>query len=88
MSKRLLLLVGILIFIGFVTDAFGASARAIIKPLQSPSITRAGALAILIEADPVLKVRAQTIAKHMPPLPLFDEVDHNQWYAPYVETPL
>jgi len=88
MSKRILSILGLLLFIGISTDAFAAAARATIKPLQSPSITRAGAIAILIEADPVLKVRAQAIAKHMPPMPLFEDVDQNRWYAPYVEGPI
>lgn len=85
MAKRLLVFLGILLLLGFVTDAFAAASRAVIKPLHSPSITRAGAIAILVESDPALKLRAQSIAKHMPPLPLFDDVDQNQWYAPYVE---
>jgi len=42
-------------------------------------------VAILIESDPALKTRARDIARHMPPLSLFDDVDQNQWYAPYVE---
>lgn len=85
MQKRIFLLLGILLFVGFVTQAFSASARAKIQPLQSPSITRAGAVAILIESDPELKTRARDIARHMPPLPLFDDMDQQQWYAPYVE---
>lgn len=85
MSKRLLLLLGIVVFVGFVTEAFGQAARTRIHPLQSPSVTRAGAVAMLIESDPALKTRARDIARHMPPLSLFDDVDQNQWYAPYVE---
>ncbi len=85
MSKRILLLLGIVLFVGFITDAFGQAAWSRIQPLQSPSVTRAGAVAILIESDPVLKTRARDIARRMPPLPLFDDIDQNQWYAPYVE---
>lgn len=50
-----------------------------------PPITRAGAIAVLVEADPVLKARAEWYDAHMPPMTLFYDVEQTQWYAPYLE---
>lgn len=50
-----------------------------------PPITRAGAIALMVEANPVLKARAQWFDGHMPPIPLFYDIDQKQWYAPYLE---
>lgn len=62
-------------------------------PLQGPAvaqgvpppITRAGAVALLVQADPALKMRAEWYDRHMPPISLFYDVDQGLWYAPYIE---
>lgn len=79
MKNRFILLIALVLLVGFVTQAFAQSA------VSNTPVTRAGAVALLIEADPVLKTRLQHFVKHLPPMPLFDDVDYQQWYAPYIE---
>lgn len=80
--KRILTLVAILLFVGVVTRVFAQS------PVQTgdAAITRAGAVALMVEADPMLKARLRHHIDHVAPLPLFDDLDYEEWYAPYVET--
>lgn len=79
MEKRFLLLAALVLLIGYATRAF-----ADVIPSDAP-ISRAGAVALMVEADPALKKRLQHFIKHTPPMPLFSDVDYTQWYAPYVE---
>lgn len=80
MEKRFLLLTALVLLVGFVTRAFAADSAA-----EQP-ITRAGAVALIVESDPILKERLQFYVKNPPPMPLFDDLDYTQWYAPYIET--
>jgi len=80
MEKRFLFLVGLVLVIGFATSAFAQN-----TPSNAP-LTRAGAIALMVEADPILKQRLQHFIQHTPPMPLFDDIDYKQWYAPYIET--
>lgn len=79
MHKRILLLFGLVLLVGFVTRAFAAAAE------TTGGITRADAVAILVEAEPALRARVTHFTKHKPPLPLFDDIDYAEWYASYVE---
>ncbi len=80
MEKRFFLLTALVLLVGFVTRAFAAE-----LPSNEP-ISRAGAVALVVEADPLLKERLQHYIKNPPPMPLFDDMDYSQWYAPYIET--
>lgn len=80
MKKRLFLLLGSILLLGVTTQVVAQTAT-----LNTP-LTRAGAIALLIEADPVLKTHLAYFTQHMPPMPLFEDVDNQQWYAPYIET--
>lgn len=84
MPKRILFLAALTLLVGFFTRAFAQDA---IVPMPSPNttITRAGAVAYVINADARDLQRVQWYAKHMPPMPLFKDVDQTQWYAPYLE---
>lgn len=79
MPKRLYLLLAVLLLVGVMTHAFAQDST-------PQTISRAGAVALLIEGDPFLKNRFTQIAGHMPPLFLFRDVTQDQWYAPYIET--
>ncbi len=79
MHKRFFLLLAVVLLVGAFTRAFAQNASA-------PTITRAGAVALLVEGDPVLKARFGSIKEKMPPLPLFKDVSAEHWYAPYIET--
>ncbi len=48
-------------------------------------ITRVEALKVIVSMRPHLQSRAQWFAAHLPPLPLFPDLDQHAWYAPYVE---
>jgi LPXTG-site transpeptidase (sortase) family protein len=78
MEKRFLLLAALLLLVGFVTRVFAEE--------PGTPITRAGAIALMVESDPALKQRLQYHIKHPAPMPLFDDLDYSQWYAPYIET--
>src|SRR4051812_3539092 len=52
---------------------------------DSTFITRAGAVSLLVESDSSLHERVQWFRNHMPPVPLFSDVQQKQWYAPYLE---
>lgn len=80
MPKRFLLLVVLVLAFGFVTRAFAENLA------NDAPISRAGAVGLIVEADPALKQRLQHFIKHKPPMPLFTDVDYNEWYAPYIET--
>lgn len=79
MKHRFLFLAVLVLFVGFVTRAFAQNTT-------STPITRAGAVALMVEANPALQQRLQHFVKHLPPMPLFDDMDYRQWYAPYIET--
>ena len=49
------------------------------------TVTRAEAVKIIIEKYEPWKTKAEKIASHMPPLPLFWDTDQKAWYAPYLE---
>lgn len=78
MPKRLFLLLAAVLFVGAVTHAFA-------QQTQSQTITRAGAVALLVEVDALLKARFVVLKEHMPPMPLYADVAIDQWFAPYVE---
>lgn len=80
MPKRLILLIALIIAVGYCTQAFAVQASNGSEPL-----TRASAVALLMNADSASLARAQWYASHMPPMPLFDDIDQNAWYAPYLE---
>ncbi len=80
MEKRFILLTVLVLLVGFMTQAFAAE-----LPSNEP-ISRAGAVAMIVESDSVLKQRLQHYIKNPPPMPLFDDLDYDQWYAPYIET--
>ena len=80
MSKRLFLVAVLVLLVGYCTRAFAQTA---INP-QSP-ITRGEALALVINANPANLKRVQWYASHMPPMPLFYDVDQRQPVAPYIE---
>jgi LPXTG-site transpeptidase (sortase) family protein len=80
MRLRFITLAVILLFVGLVTHAFAQEV-----PVDTSSITRAGAVSLLVESDPGLKSRMQYFAQRLPPMPLFDDTDYSQWYAPYIE---
>ena len=80
MEKRIIPLLALLLLTGYATRAFAQSV-----PSEAP-LSRAGAVALMVEADPALKQRLQFFIKHTPPMPLFDDVEYTQWYAPYIET--
>ncbi len=80
MPKRFLLLVVLVLAFGFVTRAFAEAVA------NDAPISRAGAVGLIVEADPVLKQRLQHFIKYKPPMPLFTDLDYSEWYAPYIET--
>jgi LPXTG-site transpeptidase (sortase) family protein len=82
MHKRFLALAVIVALVGVMTQAFAQNAPV----LGNPTITRAGAVALLVEANPMLKARLAHHIKHPAPMPLFDDIDYEGWYTPYVET--
>lgn len=49
------------------------------------TLSRAGAVALIVESSPEWKARLSWYEEHMPPLPLFSDVDQSLWYAPYLE---
>ena len=84
MPKRILLLAALTLLVGLFTRAFAQDA---VAPMPNPdsTITRAGAVAYVINADATNLPRVEWYAKHMPPIALFKDVDQSQWYAPYLE---
>jgi LPXTG-site transpeptidase (sortase) family protein len=48
-------------------------------------LTRAGAVALLVESDPAARDRTSWFRTHMPPVSLFADIQQHHWYAPYVE---
>jgi len=80
MTKRFVLLAMLLLLVGFVTRAF---AQAVV--VDTAPITRAGAIALLVESHPQMKQRLEKVSEHLPPMPLFHDTDYTQWYAPYIE---
>ncbi len=53
--------------------------------LPNNTINRAEALKVVMDIDPVSRARVQYYASHMPPLPLFRDIDQSSWIAPYIE---
>lgn len=49
------------------------------------TLNRAEALKVIFVNQSHLKTKAESIARSMPPLPLFGDIDQRAWYAPYVE---
>lgn len=78
MTKRALI-VGLLAFLA----SFATSAVA--QTTDSGSITRAGAVALIVEGNPQMKARLGQVIGHMPPMSLFKDVNQKEWYAPYIE---
>ncbi len=82
MAKRLAILTALLLSVGLVTHAFGQGTPVV--PDES-GMTRAGAVALLVESHAGMKQHLPRYIKNMPPMPLFSDVDDTQWYAPYIE---
>ncbi len=80
-SWRLMLLIGLLLFVGIVTRAFAEG------PVDrlTPQITRAEAVAVIVSANPALRSRVLWYQSHMPPLRLFVDINQTDWFAPYLE---
>ncbi len=53
--------------------------------LPNVHLNRVEALKVILDMDPVSRARVEYYARHMPPLPLFTDVDQSAWYAPYIE---
>ncbi len=53
--------------------------------LPNDRLNRVEALKVILDMDAVSRARVQYYARHMPPLPLFTDVDQSSWYAPYIE---
>lgn len=85
MSKRLLFVTVLVLTVGFFTSAFAFAQEASQPQLSRPTLSRAEAVALLLNADNGSIDRVRWFAGHMPPLPLFSDVDQTQWYAPYLE---
>ncbi len=87
MSKRLFVIAVLVLTVGFFTRAFAYAEEVMQQPAVnlSESMTRAEAVALLINADAANLNRVRWFAGHMPPLPLFTDIDQKQWYAPYLE---
>jgi LPXTG-site transpeptidase (sortase) family protein len=77
MKQRLLLLALSTVLLASTSTAFAST--------QTTGVTRAGAVALLLNSDASDLARVRWYATHMPPMPLFKDVDQTQWYAPYVE---
>ncbi len=82
MSKRLFAIAILVLAVGFVTRAFAFAQDA---DQSAQPLTRAEAVALLINADAGSLERVRWFASHMPPLSLFSDVGQKQWYAPYLE---
>lgn len=48
-------------------------------------ISRSEAVKVIVAANPNLQKKVEWYQQHMPPLPLFTDVQQAEWYAPYVE---
>lgn len=48
-------------------------------------LNRAEALKVILSLDAATKGRVAWYQGHLPPMPLFWDMDQSQWYAPYVE---
>jgi LPXTG-site transpeptidase (sortase) family protein len=91
--KRLLALAGMVLLAGMVTRAFAqvieieyVNPQVTSVPVtNNQPLTRIEAVALLVEADPILKDRLNAFIKHRPPMPLFADIDYAQWQAPYIE---
>lgn len=49
-------------------------------------ISRAEALKVILAAEPTSSAQVSSIRSRMPSLPLFNDINQQSWYAPYVET--
>ncbi len=79
MPRRFLFLVGLCVLVGIATQAFARSMA------DAPFITREGAVAMIVESKAAWKAEVEAIRNDLPPLPIYDDVDQDEWYAPYVE---
>lgn len=57
-----------------------------IAAAPAQTITRAGAVALIVESREETRDRVQWYDRHMPPIALFKDVDQKLWYGPYMET--
>lgn len=80
-SWRIFLLLGLLLFVGFITRAFA------VEPMDRTTvgITRAEAVALLVSSQEASKARASWFRDHLPPIGLFSDVSAKDWEAPYLE---
>ncbi len=67
------------------------SERGVISGVQQQGLpgsllTRAQVLKVIVMLHPNYAKREQWLSAHLPPLPLFSDVDQSSWYAPYLET--
>lgn len=83
MHKRFFALLALVVLVGYATSAF---AQAVQPQDDARAISRAGAVALLVESNSGLKERLKFHIRASHPMPLFDDVAYDQWYAPYIET--
>lgn len=57
-----------------------------VSALAADTLTRAEAVALLVEANAEQQETLARYRQSMPPVPLFQDVQQHQWYAPYIET--
>ena len=57
-----------------------------VSAASRPTLSRAEAVALMVDAQPTLRTRLQWYIKHMPPMPLFLDANPKSWYGPYLET--
>lgn len=84
MSKRLFVVIALVLLVGFFTRAFAYGQEILNAPSTEP-VTRAEAVALLLNADSRNLDLVRAIASRMPPMSLFKDIDQKQWYAPYME---
>jgi LPXTG-site transpeptidase (sortase) family protein len=73
----------ILVVFGLI---LGFGSVSTLKAANRPSLTRAEAVALIVDSQPQLKSRLQWYIKHMPPIPLYLDANPKAWYGPYLET--
>ncbi len=85
MSKRLFVVIALVLVVGFFTRAFAYAQELMNPAISTEPVTRAEAVALLLNANPANLDRVRLAAAAMPPMPLFKDVEQTQWYAPYLE---
>ncbi len=71
---------------GLVVALGGAGVISVVDAAFRPDISRAEAVALVVDAQPQLRTRLQWYIKNMPPMPLYLDANPKAWYGPYLET--